>query len=764
MALLLALLISLASCGSDPQPNSSTGSDGSDGSNNTADEVANPAGPGPSDPQSPPIPPIPPVDAEPPPDAAIGATSILRVSDVQRIAYIDLAADFAAANPNATEAPSTVLLLHDFGGSSIQWRELSARLATRHRVVMMDLRGHGNSTRTGCCTSLSALQNDVITLLDALNIPRAHLVGSGGGGLLAQQLATAVPDRTSHLVLISADSAAADNSALQNLRAQSDNFGDANNSNATAGPGDTFLAAYNSPGSNLSLQANSAINQLQRVQRSTESTVWLSTLALLSDSSVSGALAQVTTPVMLLFGEADNLMGGPAAQRLATALHTEVLQSLPGVGRYLSIEDPAATSELILRFLSPRGSLHESSMVSETGRGEVDNLGDGLLQELLVREVTGEPACSVRWYQVEYQTVGASGESTNATAGVAVPYGDPAACTGERPVLLYAHGTSSDRNYNTISSAEVGTVITSTVASHGVIIVAPDYAGYGKSWLDYHPYLNARANAADMIDALRAAKTFIATLPDVTPGPLFISGYSQGGYVAMATHREIEQFHTDEFSLRGSFPMSGPYALDQAVTAVFEGRVSDGASQLLPFFTEGYQRAYGNVFLAPAEIFNPPYDQTAIGLFPGNTSAGDSITNGLLPANTVAAQGDPYLLRQDFVDNYLDNPQNPLRTAVEFNSLIYNWTPVAPMQMCGSNKDTVVPFASTLAAVDAFAQRGTNVRYWDFNRAATFDSGAFDRRYLTFRTLILFADNSEYHVAVAPFCSALARAFIFNNR
>ncbi|MGB7183667.1 MAG: hypothetical protein WBD51_17135, partial [Burkholderiaceae bacterium] len=149
---------------------------------------------------------------------------------------------------------------------------------------------------------------------------------------------------------------------------------------------------------------------------------------------------------------------------------------------------------------------------------------------------------------------------------------------------------------------------------------------------------------------------------------------------------------------------------------------------------------------------------------PGNTSAGDSITNGLLPANTVAAQGDPYLLRQDFVDNYLDNPQNPLRTAVEFNSLIYNWTPVAPMQMCGSNKDTVVPFASTLAAVDAFAQRGANVRYWDFNRAATFDSGAFDRRYLTFRTLILFADNSEYHVAVAPFCSALARAFIFNNR
>ena len=39
-----------------------------------------------------------------------------------------------------------LVLLHGFGGSSRNWRPFANRLAERHRLILVDLRGHGNST------------------------------------------------------------------------------------------------------------------------------------------------------------------------------------------------------------------------------------------------------------------------------------------------------------------------------------------------------------------------------------------------------------------------------------------------------------------------------------------------------------------------------------------------------------------------------------------------------------------------------------------
>ncbi len=74
-------------------------------------------------------------------------------------------------------------------------------------------------------------------------------------------------------------------------------------------------------------------------------------------------------------------------------------------------------------------------------------------------------------------------------------------------------------------------------------MVAPNYAGYDSSTLDYHPYLNADQQSKDMIDALTAARTALPhtmTTSTTDGGKLFITGYSQGGHVAMATHRAMQ--------------------------------------------------------------------------------------------------------------------------------------------------------------------------------------------------------------------------------
>ena len=95
-------------------------------------------------------------------------------------------------------------------------------------------------------------------------------------------------------------------------------------------------------------------------------------------------------------------------------------------------------------------------------------------------------------------------------------------------------------------------------ASKGWIVVAPNHAGYDTSTLPYHPYLIADQQSKDMIDAPAAARTALP-LASATftkdNGQLFIIGYSQEGYVAMATHRAMQ---AAGMKMTAAAPMSGP--------------------------------------------------------------------------------------------------------------------------------------------------------------------------------------------------------------
>jgi poly(3-hydroxybutyrate) depolymerase len=121
--------------------------------------------------------------------------------------------------------------------------------------------------------------------------------------------------------------------------------------------------------------------------------------------------------------------------------------------------------------------------------------------------------------------------------------------------------------------------------------VAPNYAGYDTSALSYHPYLIADQQSKDMIDALAAARTALP-LASATftkdSGQLFITGYSQGGYVAMATHRAME---AAGMKVTAAAPMSGPYALAAFVDAVFYGEVNGDATVSSTLLLTAYQKA-----------------------------------------------------------------------------------------------------------------------------------------------------------------------------
>ncbi|ARQ70914.1 alpha/beta fold hydrolase [Streptomyces marincola] len=93
---------------------------------------------------------------------------------------------------------SPVLLIMGALTSGLAWPDaLVDRLATRHRVIRYDHRDTGRSTHAFDTHPypLTALAEDAVTVLDALGVARAHVVGLSLGGMLAQLLIADHPDR-----------------------------------------------------------------------------------------------------------------------------------------------------------------------------------------------------------------------------------------------------------------------------------------------------------------------------------------------------------------------------------------------------------------------------------------------------------------------------------------------------------------------------------------------------------------------------------------
>jgi 3-oxoadipate enol-lactonase len=96
------------------------------------------------------------------------------------------------------------VLVHGVGADLRSWDEIAPHLARAHRVIRLDLRGHGRSGRLHGPTSLEAMASDVIAVMDRLGIERADLAGFSLGGLIAQLLALEHARRFRRLALISA--------------------------------------------------------------------------------------------------------------------------------------------------------------------------------------------------------------------------------------------------------------------------------------------------------------------------------------------------------------------------------------------------------------------------------------------------------------------------------------------------------------------------------------------------------------------------------
>lgn len=99
------------------------------------------------------------------------------------------------------DAPA-VLLVHGWPQSWWSWRRVIPLLAERHRVIAVDLRGHGWTEAPAAGYEKERMADDLLATLDALAVRRVTWVGHDWGGWIGQLLALRAPERIEQMLMV----------------------------------------------------------------------------------------------------------------------------------------------------------------------------------------------------------------------------------------------------------------------------------------------------------------------------------------------------------------------------------------------------------------------------------------------------------------------------------------------------------------------------------------------------------------------------------
>ncbi len=234
-----------------------------------------------------------------------------------------------------------LVLLHSLGTNLQIWEPQAEVLARSFRVIRPDLRGHGLSEETPGPYAIAQIVEDVLGLFDALDVRTAHLGGISYGGLVAQAVAHAAPDRIASLMLF--DTAAAFPPAdfwhqrAATVRAQ-----------GTAAIAEQVVSRWITPGHAASAPGRGLHAILARSPREG----YAASAELLAATDLGGRVLPRPIRTLVATGELDPVTTPAAAEALRAQYGAE-LAIIPGAAHIPTLEKAAEVTAIVARFLLP---------------------------------------------------------------------------------------------------------------------------------------------------------------------------------------------------------------------------------------------------------------------------------------------------------------------------------------------------------------------------------------------------------------------------
>ena len=240
-----------------------------------------------------------------------------------------------------------VLLVAGLGGAASYWNPNIDAFAARHRVMLHDHRGTGQSTRCEMVYSVELMADDLLRTMDEAGIARAHLVGHSTGGAIGLVLGAIAPERIASLTLYAtwAQLDAQMEACLTLRQRLLLAMGEAEYHRAT--PLFMYGPYYT--------RDNKA-----KIEAEIQAAIAASPPASIMSARVSGILGfnglpyldRIRCPTMVLVADDDILTPPYSSELIASHVPHAELQRLPRGGHAVSRAEPAIFNETVLGFLS----------------------------------------------------------------------------------------------------------------------------------------------------------------------------------------------------------------------------------------------------------------------------------------------------------------------------------------------------------------------------------------------------------------------------
>lgn len=255
--------------------------------------------------------------------------------------------------------------------------------------------------------------------------------------------------------------------------------------------------------------------------------------------------------------------------------------------------------------------------------------------------------------------------------------------------MVYCHGTriSVKQSYGI---GDLEQFVTIMHAADGYISYFPFYYGLGGGEKE-HVYQHTWTEAMSVIYMIKACREILPEIGVITNEQLFVTGYSQGGHAAMATHKVLESGAFPDIEITASSPMSGAY--DMTGTQSSTMFINYDRPHYLPYLLISYEYFYdmwpGDIY----QVFKPPFNEELKTYFSQPRKVSYSQLDEILPKVPSS------MVRDSLVEIFRSDKDFAFTQKLKENDL-HNWEPKAPMQLCACYGDNEVLFQNTVVAYE----------------------------------------------------------------
>ena len=222
----------------------------------------------------------------------------------------------------------------------------------------------------------------------------------------------------------------------------------------------------------------------------------------------------------------------------------------------------------------------------------------------------------------------------------------------------------------------------------GYAVIMPDYVGYGLSREEVHPYLHWRNAAQTAVDLLNCMPELLDCYGYTYPKDVVVTGYSQGGAVALGVARMIEEnYHQEnDWTVRKLYAGAGPY--DPAGTYLFSMERNEmGIPAAIPLIVMGLNDAYELGFTLDEFFLDPLLSNYEDWVVSKEYTVGQ--INQLM-GSTIMSE----LMTEDALT--LDSPQADMLYEVLLWNSNVGYDLQAPAYFLHSLEDEVVPLLNSI--------------------------------------------------------------------